>query len=185
MSNTFPGQNSRCLETLSNDLLHEVKTCTESSKLSKSIKDRLEAQTRYSKRIVIVSFLLRLLFHQFRETRREINKKTNEGCTALFHAAKRGNVEIAEYLVTVCEANIEQRGLFEVHEESTIHLVTPLWCAAVSGKLAMVRLLIRLGSFINALSDTGSTPVRSSCFMTHIDIGEFDDKVHILIEFQF
>lgn len=161
MSNTFSGQTSRCWDTLANDLLYEVKTCTETSKLSKSIKDRLEAQTR--------------------EVRREVNKKTNEGCTALFHAAKRGNVEIAEYLVTVCEANIEQRGLFEVHEERTIHLVTPLWCAAVSGKLAMVRLLIRLGSFINALSDTGSTPVRSSCFMTYIDIG----KLYYICTFRF
>lgn len=28
-------------------------------------------------------------------------------------------------------------------------------------------------SLLNALSDTGSTPVRSACFMTHIEIGNF------------
>ena len=123
ISNTFSGQNSRCLDTLANDLLYEVKLCTETSKLSKSVKDRLEAQTR--------------------EVRKEITQKTNEGCAPLFHAAKRGNVEIAEYLITVCEANIEQRGLFEVQEERSIHHASPLWCAAVSGKLAMVKLLQR------------------------------------------
>lgn len=53
---------------------------------------------------------------------------------------------------------------------SSVHVVTPLWCAAVSGKIAVVKLLTRLGADVNAPSDTGSTPVRSACFMTHVDV---------------
>lgn len=113
------------------------------------------------------------LFSYPREIRREICKRTRDGTAPLFIACKRGNAEIVEYLVIVCDANIEQRGLYEVPDDRSVHCVTPLWCAAVSGKLNVVRQLIRLGSKINALSDTGSTPVRSACFMTHIDIVEY------------
>lgn len=63
--------------------------------------------------------------------------------------------------------------MFEVHEDTSVHIVTPLWCAAVSGKLPVVKCLIRLGSSINALSDTGSSPVRSACYMTYIDIVQY------------
>lgn len=55
----------------------------------------------------------------------------------------------------------------------SVHYVTPLWCAAVSGKLRIIQLLIRHGADINAVSDTGSTPVRSACFMTHLEIVQY------------
>lgn len=51
--------------------------------------------------------------------------------------------------------------------------MTPLWCAAVSGKLAVVEILLKHGADINAVSDSGSTPVRSACFMTHYDIVKY------------
>lgn len=77
---------------------------------------------------------------------------------------------IPEYLITVCNADIEQRGLYEVPDDSSVHCVTPLWCAAVSGKLPIIQLLVRHGADVNAVSDSGSTPVRSACFMTHLEI---------------
>ena len=43
--------------------------------------------------------------------------------------------------------------------------VTPLWCAAVSGRLAVVRVLLRHGARVNAVSDSGSTSVRSACYI--------------------
>lgn len=55
----------------------------------------------------------------------------------------------------------------------SVHCVTPLWCAAVSGKLCVIRCLVNHGANINAVSDTGSTPVRSACFMTHLDIVQY------------
>lgn len=96
-----------------------------------------------------------------------------DGCAPLFMACKRGNVEICEYLITVCDADIEQRGIFEVPQDQSVHFVTPIWCAAVSGKLPIVKCLLRLGASINAMSDSGSTPVRSSCFMTNLEIVQY------------
>ena len=64
-----------------------------------------------------------------------------------------------------CNAPIEQKGLFEVEEEGVRHSVTPLWCAAVSGRLAVVRVLLRFGANVNAVSDSGSTSVRSVCYI--------------------
>uniref|UniRef100_A0A1Q3F9U8 Putative ankyrin repeat protein n=1 Tax=Culex tarsalis TaxID=7177 RepID=A0A1Q3F9U8_CULTA len=145
--------NPRGLDTVSNDLLQECKVCTEHSRLSKGLRERLEGLPR--------------------QIRKEIVKRTRDGCSALFIACRRGNVEITEYLITVCDANSEQKGLYEVSEDRSVHCVTPLWCACVSGKLPVVKCLVRLGSNINALSDTGSTPLRSACFMTHIDIVQY------------
>ena len=45
------------------------------------------------------------------------------------------------------------------------HSVTPLWCAAVSGRLAVVKTLIANGADVNAVSDSGSTPIRSTCYI--------------------
>lgn len=53
--------------------------------------------------------------------------RTQEGCAPLFVACKRGNVEIVEYLVHVCDADIEQRGVYEVRDDRSVHTVTPLW----------------------------------------------------------
>ncbi|XP_053669873.1 protein fem-1 homolog C [Anopheles nili] len=143
----------RTLEQIGNDLLQECKTCNENSRLSKGLRERVERLPR--------------------KIRKEVVKRTSDGCSPLFIACRRGNVDITEYLITVCDANTEQKGFYEVPEDRSVHCVTPLWCACVSGKLPVVKCLVRLGSNINALSDTGSTPLRSSCFMTHIDIVQF------------
>lgn len=141
------------IKNLNYDLIEECKRCIEGSFLSKNLQCELESLPR--------------------EIRREVVRKIRNGCAPLFIVCKRGCVEIAEYLVTVCEADVEQRGLYEVPEDRSFHFVTPLWCAAVSGKLPVVKYLIRIGCDINAPSDSGSTPVRSACFMTHMDIVQF------------
>ena len=152
---SFTNQNNHnIVDQISNELIQECKVCSETSKLSKHLRDKLESYPR--------------------EIRKEIVKRTKDGCSPLFIACRRGNVEITEYLIIVCDADSEQRGFFEVSEDRSVHLVTPLWCACVSGKLPVVKCLVRLGSNLNALSDSGSTPVRSACFMTHIDIGRFN-----------
>lgn len=108
-----------------------------------------------------------------REERRELVNRVKEGCSPLFLACKRGNVEIVQYLLDECGADVEQKGMYEVPDDRSIHHVTPLWCAAVAGKLEVVKALVRRGANVNSVSDTGSTPVRSACFMTHLDIVEF------------
>lgn len=107
---------------------------------------------------------------------------TRDGCAPLFIACKRGNTEIGEFLVHVCSANLEQRGMFENPEDQSVHCVTPLWCAAVLGKVNVVKCLLRLGSNVNALSDTGSTPVRSACFMIADNSSETRNVVEFLVE---
>ncbi|KAH8325255.1 hypothetical protein KR074_008057 [Drosophila pseudoananassae] len=141
------------LTKLSHELIEECKRSQEDSLLSRHLRHELEKLTR--------------------DSRRELVRKQRNGCAPLFIACKRGAVVIAEYLITICEADIEQRGHFEVPEDNSFHYVTPLWAAVVSGKLSMVKYLVRIGCDINATSDSGSTPVRSACYMTHVDIVKF------------
>ncbi|TRY77395.1 hypothetical protein TCAL_00144 [Tigriopus californicus] len=142
------GGNSK--ETLFNDLYQEIKSAAPSAQLTYPLRCRVERCDR--------------------DTRQVICSRTKEGCSPLFVASKKGNVEIVEYLITVCGANVEQRGLYEVPDDRSVHNVTPLWCAAVAGKVKVVEVLVKHGADVNSVSDTGSTPVRSACFMTHLDI---------------
>ncbi|XP_014272256.1 protein fem-1 homolog A isoform X2 [Halyomorpha halys] len=132
------------------ELITEVKSAAPGARLTYNLRAKLE---RYS-----------------RADRKEIACRVKDGCAPLFIACKRGHVEIVEYLITSCDADIEQRGLYEVPDDRSVHNVTPLWCAAVSGKLPVIRCLVHFGADVNAVSDSGSTPVRSACFMTHLDI---------------
>lgn len=91
-----------------------------------------------------------------KNVRREIASLSKDGCTPLFIACKRGHVEIVEYLITVCDVDIEQRGMFELPDARNEHCVTPLWCAAVSGKLPVTMCLVKHGADVNAVSDTGN-----------------------------
>ena len=96
--------------------------------------------------------------------RRDMVSGEINGCAPLFLACRNGSAEVVEYLVTRCGAPIEQKGQFEVRrrtlltmimvtcdlvttvqveEEGVRHSVTPLWCAAVSGRLGVVRVLLR------------------------------------------
>lgn len=54
-----------------------------------------------------------------------------------------------------------------------VHHVTPLWCSAVSGNMSVVKYLVCIHANINAASNSGSTSVRSSCFMTNMEIVEY------------
>lgn len=140
-------------ELLFNELILECKHAAPGARLSYQLRGRIEKFNR--------------------EDRREIACRVKDGCAPLFIACKRGHVEIVEYLITVCDADIEQKGLYEVPDDHSVHTATPLWCAAVTGKLAVIKCLVEHGADVNAISDSGSTPVRSACFMTHLDIVSF------------
>ncbi|XP_023247267.1 protein fem-1 homolog C isoform X2 [Copidosoma floridanum] len=141
---------SLSMDTLFNDLVQNIKHVAPGAQLSYLLRSRLE---KYKA-----------------DELKELVSRTKDGCAPLFIACKRGHVEIVEYLITVCHANIEQRGIYEVPDDRSVHCVTPLWCAAVSGKLPVLKCLIKHGAKVNAVSDSGSTPVRSACFMTHVEI---------------
>ena len=137
-------------ESLFNELYTEVKNAAPCSQLTYQLRNSLEQCDL--------------------QLRSELASQVQDGCSPLFVACKKGNVEIVEYLVSVCNANVEVKGLYEVQDDHTVHTVTPLWCAAVAGKLKVVEVLVKYGADVNAVSDTGSTPVRSACLMTHLDI---------------
>jgi len=137
-------------DNLFNELTKEVKSAAPCSQLTYKLRNQLERCDL--------------------SVRSELASRVFEGCSPLFIACKKGNVEIVEYLLSVCNADVEVKGLYEVQDDRTIHTVTPLWCAAVAGKLKVVEVLVKYGADVNSVSDTGSTPVRSACFMTHLDI---------------
>lgn len=84
------------------DLIEECRFVTPGGRLSYSLRNRLE------------------LFAP--EIRREIVNRMKVGCSPLFIACKKGQTEIAEYLITVCNADIEQRGLYEVPDDRFVML---------------------------------------------------------------
>ncbi|KAL0861190.1 hypothetical protein ABMA27_009671 [Loxostege sticticalis] len=136
-----------------NELMRECKHSAPGARLSARLRTSLERMCPMERRAVVC--------------------RTAEGCAPLFVACKRGNVELVEYLVHVCDADLEQRGVYEVPDDRSVHTVTPLWCAAVEGRLEALRVLAEAGADVNASSDSGSTPVRSACFMTHLDVVRF------------
>lgn len=138
------------MDQLFHNLINECKYQAPGAQLTYGLRNQLE---KYKK-----------------EERKEIVSRMKDGCAPLFIACKRGHVDIAEYLIKTCNADIEQRGKYEVPDDRSIHCVTPLWCAAVSGNLEVIKCLVSHGADVNAVSDSGSTPVRSACFMTHMDI---------------
>ncbi|XP_048001643.1 protein fem-1 homolog C isoform X2 [Leguminivora glycinivorella] len=138
---------------LYNELMQEVKHSAPGARLSARLRTALERLSP--------------------DDRRLLCSRTRDGCAPLFIACRRGNLEAVEYLVHVCNADLEQRGVYEVPDERSVHCVTALWCAAVAGHLPVLRALADAGAKLDAGSDSGSTPVRSACFMTHLDIVKF------------
>ena len=106
-------------QTLYRDLLQECQLSTTSSRLSEKLKRKIEEIGKYA--------------------RKDVVGQTEEGCAPLFLACKNGSADVVEYLLSTCDADIEQRGVFEVAEEEVKHSVTPLWCAAVAGRLSVVK----------------------------------------------
>lgn len=79
------------------DLIEECKHLPPGSKLSYGLRNRLEKFSLAS--------------------RREIANRVKIGCAPLFIACRKGQLEIVEYLVNVCHADIEQRGSYEVPDD--------------------------------------------------------------------
>ncbi|XP_065348180.1 protein fem-1 homolog C [Cloeon dipterum] len=142
-----------------------------------SVFNELHAECRHNAPGSRLSINIRTKLERFpRAYRKEIVSRELHGCSPLFVACKRGHVDIVDYLLTTCDADVEQRGLFEVPDDRSVHCVSPLWCAAVSGRLEVIKCLLAHKADVNAISDSGSTPVRSACFMTHLDV------VQLLVE---
>jgi len=97
--------------------------------------------------------------------------KTN-GATPLVMACRNGHYDVVEYLVTRCNADLEQAGSVAFDGE-TIEGAPPLWCAAAAGHYSVVKFLVRKGANVNSTTKTNSTPLRAACFDGHLEIVKF------------
>ena len=140
-------------DAIFNDLIDECRHNYPGARLSFQLRSRLERLSP--------------------DSRKELVSRVRDGCAPLFIACMRGHAEMVEYLIKSGGADVEQRGIYEVPDDRSVHFVTPLWCAAVSGRLNVIKCLVENGADVNAASDSGSTPVRSACFMTHMEIVKY------------
>ncbi|XP_043466720.1 putative ankyrin repeat protein RF_0381 [Leptopilina heterotoma] len=96
-----------------------------------------------------------------------INAVTNDGLTALYFAAKKGNVEMCQILVNKgADVNMGHR-----------RFGTPLHIAARKGREEIVKLLLENGGKINALDIETHRPLHSAA------IGGSSDIVKIILKF--
>ncbi|CAF1198765.1 unnamed protein product [Didymodactylos carnosus] len=90
----------------------------------------------------------------------------------LLIAAKDGYYNITERLIKELNVNIEAEGVVE-YENCIIRGASPLWCAAASGHLNIVKLLVSYGANVNHYTETHSTPLRAACFDGRLDIVKY------------
>ncbi|VDM16744.1 unnamed protein product [Hydatigera taeniaeformis] len=95
-----------------------------------------------------------------------INTPTSSGQTILISACRNGKLEIVQYLVDECGADMEQVGTVHFDGEA-VEGVTPLWCAAAANYLEIVRFLVERGADVNRTTITNSTALRAACFDGH------------------
>ena len=105
------------------------------------------------------------------EVRSLIHAKTNDA-TPMTMACRNGHMNIVEYLVEKCCADIEQVGSV-TFDGDKIDGAPPLWCAAAAGYLEIVKYLIKMRSKVNNTTYTNSTPLRAACFDGHFEIVQY------------
>ena len=100
-------------DILFNDLYQEVRCAAPSAQVRREI-----VRQKPKLKTFQLSYSLRSRIERVdRRDRRQIVSRIREGCSPLFIACKKGNVEIVEYLVSACDADLEQRGLYEVQDD--------------------------------------------------------------------
>lgn len=92
-----------------------------------------------------------------------IIEEDGQSFTPLVIAARNGRFKVVKMLLNNFEPDIEQECTvkFDGH---IIHGATALWCAAGSGHLNVIKLLIQYGANVNHKTKTHSTPLRAACF---------------------
>ncbi|XP_055311305.1 protein fem-1 homolog B isoform X3 [Sitodiplosis mosellana] len=102
----------------------------------------------------------------------QIVEEDGQSFTPLVIAARNGRYKVVKTILNNFKPNIEQECVvkFDGH---IVHGATALWCAAGSGHLNVIKLLIQYGANVNHKTKTHSTPLRAACFDGHLDIVKY------------
>ena len=119
------------------------------------------------------------LLKQLQTEQRKIalETKTKDGghfVTPLIIAAHNGQLHSVKILLRY-GADIEDRGTIKIGDEDdeddeVIEGCTPLWAAACSGHLDVVKLLVEQNADVDSRTSTGSTPLRAAAQEGHLDV---------------
>ena len=105
------------------------------------------------------------------QSKTALETKTKDGShfvTPLIIAAHCGNLNSVRIILRY-GADIEARGTLKMDDE-VIEGCTPLWTAAASGRLDVVKLLIERNADVDSRTLTGSTPLRVAAHEGHLDV---------------
>ena len=106
------------------------------------------------------------------QRRTALKTKTKDGghfVTPLIIAAHNGHLYSVKILLINYGADIETRGTLKIGDEVS-EGCTPLWAAAATGFLDVVKLLIEQNADVDGRTLMGSTPLRVAAFMGHLDV---------------
>ena len=106
------------------------------------------------------------------ERKTALKTKTKDGghnVTPLIIAAHNGHLYSVKILLISYGADIETRGRLKIGDEVS-EGCTPLWAAAATGFLDVVKLLIEQNADVDGRTLMGSTPLRVAAFMGHLDV---------------
>ena len=105
------------------------------------------------------------------QSKTALETKTKDGShfvTPLIIAAHNGNLNSVRILLRY-GADIAARGTLTIDDE-VIEGCAPLWAAAASGRLDVVKLLIERNADVDSRTLTGSTPLRVAAHEGHLDV---------------
>ena len=92
---------------------------------------------------------------------------------ALFKAVLIGSEEMVDFILDVCQANVNQKGEYHLHERNKSIQVTSLWGAATDNEIDKVKILVKHGADINEGGDRLSSPARSACYYNHVEMVQY------------
>ncbi|XP_051557460.1 protein fem-1 homolog A [Myxocyprinus asiaticus] len=119
-----------------------------------------------------LKLIQKLLCNKSPEELEALAEEKTQGGTPLLIASRYGHLEVVDYLLEHCKANVELGGSVNFDGE-TIEGAPPLWAASAAGHLPVVKTLLKHGASVNNTTLTNSTPLRAACFDGHLEIVQY------------